>query len=141
MPLPYRAKGDMRPKTQEELRARIRSSYLINRLQNHADGEIGMTPTQIKAAEILLSKTLAGLQATEIHMIDDRDKMTDMEIIGKIAELLQREPQLAEVLQGRLPTTVTVIPTEIDEPGTDEPECPMCDGQGMDDGCPVCGLD
>lgn len=50
----------------DETRAKIKTSQLINRLYGHAVGEIEMTPTQVRAAEVLLKKTLPDLTAAEI---------------------------------------------------------------------------
>lgn len=47
-------------------REKIRTSMLINRLQNHVAGRIEMTATQLRAAEVLLKKTLADQQHTTI---------------------------------------------------------------------------
>lgn len=47
-------------------REKIRTSMLINRLQNHVAGRIEMTPTQLRAAEVLLRKTAPDLTATEL---------------------------------------------------------------------------
>ena len=41
-----------------ETRHRVQISQLINRLQDHADGKCEMSPTQVRAAEILLKKAL-----------------------------------------------------------------------------------
>lgn len=55
-------------KHQEEVRTKIQTSQLINVLQNHALGadEIDITPTRMKAIEILLKKSLPDLSSTEI---------------------------------------------------------------------------
>lgn len=50
----------------ERTRKKIQKSQLVNRLIGHALGEIEMTSTQIRAAEILLNKTMPNLQATEL---------------------------------------------------------------------------
>lgn len=50
----------------EAWREKIRTSMLVNRLQNHAAGRIEMSATQIRAAEILLRKRLPDLSATEL---------------------------------------------------------------------------
>jgi len=42
-------------------REKIKISQLINRLQAHANGEVDMSPTQVRAAEVLLKKTLPDL--------------------------------------------------------------------------------
>jgi len=49
-----------------EWREKIRASMLINRLQNHVIGRIEMSSTQLRAAEVLLKKTLPDLSAAEL---------------------------------------------------------------------------
>jgi hypothetical protein len=48
----------------EETRAKIQTSQLLNRLSNHALGQCEMSPTQVRAAEILLRKTMPDLSST-----------------------------------------------------------------------------
>ena len=43
----------------------LRVSELMNRLQHCAKGEIEMTPTQIKAAEIILKKLVPDMKAID----------------------------------------------------------------------------
>lgn len=50
-------------KHQEFVRDKIRATQLVNRLENHAFGEVDLTPTQIKAIEILLRKCVPDLSA------------------------------------------------------------------------------
>lgn len=64
----------LRPRQSEEVRARIQSSQLINRLENHAFGDIELTSTQLKAIEILLKKSLPDLSAIE-HSTDPEAPM------------------------------------------------------------------
>ncbi len=47
-------------------REKIQTTQLVNRLAKHAVGEVEMTSTQIRAAEILLNKTLPNLQAIDV---------------------------------------------------------------------------
>ena len=56
----------LRPRHQDEIRAKIQTSQLINRLTYCALGEIELTPTQLRAIEVLLRKTLPDLQAIQI---------------------------------------------------------------------------
>ena len=56
------ARKDSRLKTQH--REGIRTSMLIKRLQKHTVKEC-MTPSQIRAAEILLNKTLPNLKQSD----------------------------------------------------------------------------
>lgn len=58
----------LRAKHQDEVRAKIQASQLINVLQNHAlgDDDKEMTSSRLKAIEILLRKSLPDLSSTEI---------------------------------------------------------------------------
>ena len=51
---------------QEDVRAKIQASQLINRLTDHALGQVDLEPTQVRAIEILLKKTLPDLSAVEM---------------------------------------------------------------------------
>jgi hypothetical protein len=50
----------------EEWRERIRTAGILERLERAAMGETEVTPTQLKAAEIVLRKTLPDLARTEV---------------------------------------------------------------------------
>lgn len=50
---------------QDDVRAKIQTSQLINRLTSHALGEVELSPTQVRAIEILIKKTLPDLQSIE----------------------------------------------------------------------------
>jgi hypothetical protein len=58
----------LRKRHQDEVRAKIQTSQLLNVLQNHAlgldNGEL--SPSRIKTAEVLLKKSLPDLSSTEI---------------------------------------------------------------------------
>jgi hypothetical protein len=45
----------------EDTRLKIKVAQLINRLTAHASGEVELTPTQVRAIEILLRKALPDL--------------------------------------------------------------------------------
>jgi hypothetical protein len=47
-------------------RQAIQTTYLINRLHKHIEGEVELTMAQIRAAEILLKKSLPDLSAVEL---------------------------------------------------------------------------
>jgi hypothetical protein len=49
-----------------EVRERIKTSMLINRLTNHALGKVKLEASQVRAIEILLRKSLPDLQAVEL---------------------------------------------------------------------------
>jgi hypothetical protein len=46
---------------QDEVRAKIQASTLINRLMAHIDGKAQLAPTQITSIKILLDKSLPNL--------------------------------------------------------------------------------
>lgn len=50
----------------DDVRKRIQTSQLINRLNDHVNDKIDMSPTQLKAAEILLRKSLPDLSAVTL---------------------------------------------------------------------------
>ena len=62
---------------QDDVRSKIQASQLINRLTDHVHGDVEMTPTQLRAAEILLKKSLPDLSSIEIG--GDPDKPLKME--------------------------------------------------------------
>lgn len=52
---------------QEDIRLKIKTSQLINVLQNHAlDGKGDIQPTRMKAIEILLRKSLPDLSSVTV---------------------------------------------------------------------------
>lgn len=77
--------------TPEVVRQKIRTSMLINRLQNHVAGRLDMSKTQIQAAGILLRKTLPDMVAQQIErrpleaMADDELLTTLHAIRGYLA--------------------------------------------------------
>jgi hypothetical protein len=50
----------------ENTRMKIKVSHIINRFQQHFDGLLELTSTQIKAGEILLDRALPRLQSVEV---------------------------------------------------------------------------
>ena len=62
----------LRLRHQEEIRQKIQASQLVNRLQNHANGECEMSPTQVQAAKILLDKSISNAP-TELSGPDGED--------------------------------------------------------------------
>ncbi len=56
----------MRKMHQDDVRAKIQASLLINRLSDHAMGRLELSPTQVRAIEVLLKKTLPDLSAVQL---------------------------------------------------------------------------
>lgn len=77
----------LRKTHQDDVRAKIQTSQLVNRLNDHALGIIELTASQIKAIEILIRKTLPDLQAITMDMNAtveveryDLDRLDDREL-------------------------------------------------------------
>ena len=49
-----------------EAREKIRTTQLINRLQNHALGTVDMSPTQVRATEVMLRKRIPDLSSVSV---------------------------------------------------------------------------
>jgi hypothetical protein len=66
---------------QEDVRAKIQASQLVNRLTDHALGTVELSPTQVQAIKILLSKTLPDLQSVELSGNPDAPIFTRIELV------------------------------------------------------------
>jgi hypothetical protein len=81
----------LRPRHSDEVRAKIQASQLINRLSDHVDGKIELSQTQVRAAEILLKKSIPDLSAVEMTGKDGKDLFaseTDESLSLRIAKLM-----------------------------------------------------
>ena len=74
----------MRKTHQDDVRAKIQTSQLVNRLTDHALGSIKLTPTQVRAIEILIKKTLPDLQAIA-HSAGDEETAKALAGLGAFA--------------------------------------------------------
>ena len=68
----------------EKTRSKIQTSQLINRLTAHALGDIEMSTSQVRAAEVLIRKTLPDLSAV------DMKHDTSDDLLQRIEEARQR---------------------------------------------------
>jgi hypothetical protein len=50
---------------QDDVRAKIQTSQIINRLTDHGFGKVELSPTQVQALNIVLKKSLPDLQSVE----------------------------------------------------------------------------
>jgi hypothetical protein len=80
----------LNPKHDNRTRAKIQTSQIINRLNKHIKGEIEMTATQVRSAEILLKKALPDLSA--IHHSPDVGSMLTIE--GILASLTPMDTKM-----------------------------------------------
>ena len=69
----------------ENTREKIRVSQIINRLQNHIDGKVELTTSQVSAANTLLRKVLPDLASTDLTV----KGQLEQSIISMVADLDQ----------------------------------------------------
>ena len=69
----------------ETVRTKIQASQLINRLTNHALGEVELSQTQIAAIKILLDKSVPNLSAVAVANVDGPEQLQNItvKLVGK----------------------------------------------------------
>lgn len=60
----------------EEAREKIKTTQLVNRLQDHGLGKVDLSPTQVTAINILLKKRIPDLSA--VTLTGDEDHPVEM---------------------------------------------------------------
>lgn len=74
----------LRPRHQDEIRQKIQTSQLINRLEKYAlsDAEEEISTGRLKAIEILLRKALPDLTATQLSTDPENPLVTKIELVA-----------------------------------------------------------
>ena len=80
----------------------INASKIVSRFQKHMDGDLELTPTQIRAGEILLDRALPKLSAVEQTVIDPAASMSEEEILAQLVDLARKHPQIIRKLQAQI---------------------------------------
>jgi uncharacterized protein involved in outer membrane biogenesis len=70
----------LNPRHSDLVRQKIQASVLIDRLTKHANGELEMSSSQIRAAEVLLDRSVPKL--SQIQHTGDADN--PVEFVGRI---------------------------------------------------------
>ena len=71
----------------DETRAKIQTSQLINRLQDHVFGKVDLVSTQVQSALGLLKKTLPDMTEAKItHIKQEATDYTRAELVAILAE-------------------------------------------------------
>ncbi len=82
----------------ENTRARIQTTMIVKRLEDHILGKVEMKPSQVQAASVLIKKTLPDLQAIRVQndaLNNPLGSMTYDEIQAELEEIRR----LAEILE------------------------------------------
>lgn len=77
------------------MRTKIQTSQLINRLQDHALGELELSQSQIKAIEVLIRKTLPDLSQVTADINPPQEAGQYREAAqAEVSELFSGPPRL-----------------------------------------------
>lgn len=74
----------LRPLHQDDVRAKIQTSQLINRLTDHAlsNNDVKLEASQVRAIEVLLKKTLPDLSSIEMTGENGAPIITRVELVA-----------------------------------------------------------
>jgi hypothetical protein len=72
----------------------ILRSKIENRLQNHFDGKKRLSPSQLKAGEILYARLRPVLSAVEQTVTDSRDSLTEDQLLAQLCAIFAAKPEL-----------------------------------------------
>lgn len=75
-----------------EIRARIDTHGVIRRLEQCLDGTVELSPSQVRAAAILLDRTLPVLSSQELHHHDETAALSEPELLARLRSLLDALP-------------------------------------------------
>jgi hypothetical protein len=75
-----------------ELRAKINSARVLDRLAACVEGRLELTPSQVRAAGMLLDRTMPVLSSQELHHHDETQSMTEGELIERLQAALAALP-------------------------------------------------
>lgn len=82
----------------------IDSTRVVNRLQDHLNGEIELSATQVQSAKILLDKSLPSLQSADITAHSSPQIESEEALLAQLQGLIAKYPhlisQLAQSTQG-----------------------------------------
>ena len=77
---------------QDNVRDHIQAVLLVKRLQDHALGDVEMTQTQVRAADIVLKKVMPDQRETNVtgHITQTHQLISVSEARERIGELTER---------------------------------------------------
>lgn len=89
----------LNPSHQDSIKDKIQASQLVNLLQDYAlRKRKKIDPGRIKAAEILLARTIPVLSSVEQTLTDHRDKLSEEQILAELQGLFLAKPELLDRL-------------------------------------------
>lgn len=81
-------------------RESISATKIMKRLEDHADGKLEkeLSPTQIKAYEVILSRLVPSLSAVEQTNVNEGETLTEEQILLKLQSLILGNRQMVEAI-------------------------------------------
>ncbi len=87
---------------QDSVKDKIQASQLVNLLQDYALANKRRRQRfdtgRIKAAEILLARSIPTLSTVEQTLVDQRDKLSEAEVLAELQGLFTAKPELLDKL-------------------------------------------
>ena len=80
--------------SREAWKDKLRVSHLMNILAECGDGRVELTPTRIKAIEVLLDRLVPRLSSVEQVEVNALDQLSREEILARIQALIAADPTL-----------------------------------------------
>lgn len=89
----------------------INANDIMETLRNHADGKLKrvISPTQLKAYDLLLSRLVPTLSAQELTTVDPDQTKPESELIQEAIALFKAHPELARQA-GFIPDPAKAVP-------------------------------
>ena len=85
-------------------RESVQAGSIIKRLRDHGDGKLEneLSPTQIKAYEVILARLVPTLTAVEQTNVNTEDSLTEEQILLKLQQVIDAHPEVvAKMLQAK----------------------------------------
>ena len=82
-----------------------RAEKIMNRLEAHAEGNLELTNSQIRAYEVMLERLMPKLQAIEM-IVETEEQRSEKELPAELQGLLVSNPELKSVLDTLNPELV-----------------------------------
>lgn len=95
-----------------EARLKIQTTLIINRLQDHVQGKVKMSPTQVRAADILLRKVIPDLAQIDMTMLA---KMLSGEELSEQVPIEERKRLALQAIDAAFSRVIAPRTIEADE--------------------------
>jgi len=93
----------------------VKAGVIFARVVDHANGKIEMSATQLKAADIVLSKTMPSLSNIEQSIVNEDDAKSLDQIKAELAALVQAQPEILTYLNSLAKPSIELISDRLDK--------------------------